>query len=102
MDRSEKIRLLNYFQLRQRSKFYTHYAISSYVSAYPWVASNLKSTLPFFTTWISFVLIDFEFSPWDEFPYKDATERTTLDELPLNGFLSKVLILCLYFVPISA
>ncbi|CAM8968570.1 unnamed protein product [Rhodiola kirilowii] len=28
-------------------------------------------------------------NPWGEFPYKDATERTASDELPLNGFLSK-------------
>uniref|UniRef100_A0A7N0ZXL9 Mitochondrial Rho GTPase n=1 Tax=Kalanchoe fedtschenkoi TaxID=63787 RepID=A0A7N0ZXL9_KALFE len=28
-------------------------------------------------------------NPWDEFPFKDATERTSSDELPLNGFLCK-------------
>ncbi|TQD71156.1 hypothetical protein C1H46_043312 [Malus baccata] len=30
------------------------------------------------------------FSPWSEAPYKDAAERTTSGNLPLNAFLSEV------------
>lgn len=32
----------------------------------------------------------FDFSPWDEGPYKDAAERTDRGEISLNGFLSQV------------
>ncbi|KAG5250607.1 mitochondrial Rho GTPase [Salix suchowensis] len=38
---------------------------------------------------VPITIIDTPASPWGEAPYKDATERTTLGNLTLDGFLSE-------------